>query len=774
MTHSYAPLAIRFATLEAVLSFFQDPPNVDILKLMAQHQGQLLSEMTKDKKATNDDVRDSEDKYPVKGEADYAGIQFDFSNTDECPKANRTRIFLTAHHLKDYVTRLVHRMQELHRANLSTHSHTFRILASDLNCYVQDLRNVSAEALVTLYFQIVNAKRCLDAHLAQSTSVPFTPTQLSKIADELSEFDDQIQSVMEVWGASNGGKVIEDSNKNDDINQTLKVHIAKAMSGSCDRQYTSPEPVSPVLQARRCPIASSSATLLPSTRSITPNIVSSLPRPIASSSATLLPSTRSITPNIVSSLPRPIASSSATLLPSTRSITPNIVSSLPRPIASSATSALVAEPSTDVHIRVEHAYAPSAVQYATLDKVVNFFQDPPHAESLMVRLRYGGRFSSHDSDTAGDKEIRHKGRLNYKGIQYDFSIKNQYSKRNCPRIFLAALFIKDRLKRLVEGTYDGIPGIRELHNANLTMSSRTFNNLASDLKGTPSLQGISTEALLTLYFQIVNAKRCLDAHLAQLKSASFKPTRMSEIADLLVGYDTKIQTAKEAWRAGNSAKEDTGNNNVHYPMKHLSESTMDNSRDEGSLSSITVSPAPQADTLPSAAPHLSTPPATPTKASVPSQLGQLPSPPGTSAPRPKEASGVSYDSIEQELLRLQNEQADVEAMHRMQQGSMLAEIKSYLDDVEATNKKQQDEMMALIQLQQSTIKALALKINILESDFSKSNDCQLQLEQRVLKLTEQNNVQQVSISRLDIGLEGTTNRTIKHDVQIKGLESRMS
>ncbi|KAF9379371.1 hypothetical protein CPC16_010789 [Podila verticillata] len=722
MTHSYAPLAIRFATLEAVLSFFQDPPNVDILKLMAQHQGQLLSEMTKDKKATNDDVRDSEDKYPVKGEADYAGIQFDFSNTDECPKANRTRIFLTAHHLKDYVTRLVHRMQELHRANLSTHSHTFRILASDLNCYVQDLRNVSAEALVTLYFQIVNAKRCLDAHLAQSTSVPFTPTQLSKIADELSELDDQIQSVMEVWGASNGGKVIEDSNKNDDINQTLKVHIAKAMSGSCDRQYTSPEPVSPVLQARRCPIASSSATLLPSTRSITPNIVSSLPRPIASS----------------------------------------------------ATSALVAEPSTDVHIRVEHAYAPSAVQYATLDKVVNFFQDPPHAESLMVRLRYGGRFSSHDSDTAGDKEIRHKGRLNYKGIQYDFSIKNQYSKRNCPRIFLAALFIKDRLKRLVEGTYDGIPGIRELHNANLTMSSRTFNNLASDLKGTPSLQGISTEALLTLYFQIVNAKRCLDAHLAQLKSASFKPTRMSEIADLLVGYDTKIQTAKEAWRAGNSAKEDTGNNNVHYPMKHLSESTMDNSRDEGSLSSITVSPAPQADTLPSAAPHLSTPPATPTKASVPSQLGQLSSPPSISATRPKEASGVSYDSIEQELLRLQNEQADVEAMHRMQQGSMLAEIKSYLDDVEATNKKQQDEMMALIQLQQSTIKALALKINILESDFSKSNDCQLQLEQRVLKLTEQNNVQQVSISRLDIGLEGTTNRTIKHDVQIKGLESRLS
>ncbi|KAI9241276.1 MAG: hypothetical protein BYD32DRAFT_406373 [Podila humilis] len=722
MTHSYAPLAIRFATLEAVLSFFQDPPNVDILKLMAQHQGQLLSEMTKDKKATNDDVRDSEDKYPVKGEADYAGIQFDFSNTDECPRANRTRIFLTAHHLKDYVTRLVHRMQELHRANLSTHSHTFRILASDLNCYVQDLRNVSAEALVTLYFQIVNAKRCLDAHLAQSTSVPFTPTQLSKIADELSELDDQIQSAMEAWGASNFGKVIEDSNKNDDINQTLKVHIAKAMGGSCDRQHTSPEPVSPVLQARRCPIASSPATLLPSTRSITPNIVSSLPRPIASS----------------------------------------------------ATSAPVAEPSTDVHIRVEHAYAPSAIQYATLDKVVNFFQDPPHAESLMVRLRYGGRFSSHDSDTAGDKESRHKGRLNYKGIQYDFSIKNQYSKRNCPRIFLAALFIKDRLKRLVEGTYDGIPGIRELHNANLTMSSRTFNNLASDLKGAPSLQGISTEALLTLYFQIVNAKRCLDAHLAQLKSASFKPTRMSEIADLLVGYDTKIQTAKEAWRAGNSAKEDTGNNNVHYPMKYLSESTMDNSRDEGSLSSITVSPAPQADTLPSAAPHLSTPPATPTKASVPSQLGQLSSPPGISAPRPKEASGVSYDSIEQELLRLQNEQADVEAMHRMQQGSMLAEIKSYLDDVEATNKKQQDEMMALIQLQQSTIKALALKINILESDFSKSNDCQLQLEQRVLKLTEQNNVQQVSISRLDIGLEGTTNRTIKHDVQIKGLESWLS
>ena len=380
---------------------------------------------------------------------------------------------------------------------------------------------------------------------------------------------------------------------------------------------------------------------------------------------------------------------------------------------------------------------------------------------------------SHDSDTTDDKEIKYKGRLDYKGIQYDFSSKNQNSRKNRSRIFLTALFIKDRLKKLVEGTYDGMPGIRDLHKANLTMSSRTFNNLASDLKNTPSLQGISTEALLTLYFQIVNAKRCLDAHLAQSKSASFRPTKMSDIADLLVGFDTKIQTAKETWRASNSFKDDIGDDDVHQPKELYTENTMDNSRDQHSLSSIAVSPALQADTLPSAAPHLSTPPATPTKTFSADQLDQLSSPPGISAPRLIEASGVSYDGMEQDFLRIRNEQADVKAMHRMQQGTMLAEIKMYLDDVEVTNKKQQDEMMALIQLQQSTIKALVSKINILESDFLKSKECQQLLEQRVLKLTEQGNNQQVSISRLDIALEGTTNRTIKHDVQIKGLESRL-
>lgn len=712
----------------------------------------LVSEMSKDKKATDDDVHDS-DRYLVEGEPDYAGIQFDFSNIDGCPEANRTRIFLTAHHLKDYVTRLVHRIQELHRANLTAHSCTFNILASDLNYYVQDLTNVSTDALVTLYFQIINAKRCLDAHLAQSKSVPFTPTQLSKIAGDLAELDDQIRNAMDAWGASNDSKVIEDINKNDNVDLTLKVHTAKAMDGLYDRQHASPGLVGPILQASRCPVASSPTTPLPSTRSTTSNTASSLPRRIASS----------------------------------------------------ATSTPVTEPSNNVHIRVEHAYAPSAVQYATLDKVVNFFQDPPHAESLMARLRYGGRFRnvranmslthlcgatfvfcfiltpygvilcnlvSHDSDTADDKEIKCKGRLDYKGIQYDFSSKSQNSRKNRPRIFLTALFIKDRLKKLVEGTYDGMPGIRDLHKVNLTMSSRTFNNLASDLKNTPSLQGISTEALLTLYFQIVNAKRCLDAHLAQSKSASFRPTKMSDIADLLVGFDTKIQTAKETWRAGNSFKDDIGDDDVHQPKELYIENTVDNSRDQHSLSSIAVSPALQADTLPSAAPHLSTPPATPTKTFSADQLDQLSSPPGISAPRPIEASGVSYDRMEQELLRI-NEQADVEAMHRIQQGIMLAEIKLYLDDVEATNKKQQDEMMALIQLQQSTIKALVSKINILESDFSKSKECQQLLEQRVLKLTEQGNNQEVSISRLDIALEGTTNRTIKHDVQIKGLESRL-
>ncbi|KAG0028800.1 hypothetical protein BGZ81_004412 [Podila clonocystis] len=78
------------------------------------------------------------------------------------------------------------------------------------------------------------------------------------------------------------------------------------------------------------------------------------------------------------------------------------------------------------------------------------------------------------------------------------------------------------MKWMVESASGGIPGL-ELQKANLTVSSRTFNILAADLKEAPSLY--------------------------RKKSRSFKLTRMAEIAEQLASYGDKIHTAKEAWRS---------------------------------------------------------------------------------------------------------------------------------------------------------------------------------------------------------------------------------
>ncbi|KAG0029634.1 hypothetical protein BGZ81_003561 [Podila clonocystis] len=608
MAHSYAPSSIQYATHQAVLDFFQDPPNVDRLKLLAQHRGQLLSDMSDDKKASDKNICGIEGKHELfcQGEADYDGIQFNLSSADE---RHNSRIFLTAHYLKDYIERLVLCTKDLHKINLSVDSCTFRNLASSLNCYESDLTNVSPDALATLYFQMVNAKRCLDAHLAISPSV-HPLTHMFEIAGDLVDLDDKIQKAYDALEAVNESEAIEDSvQKNDTM--------------------------------------------------------------------------------------------------------------------------------------------------------------------------------SHDNDTIDTKEARYKGRVDYKGVLYDFSNKDQ-NKKNRPRIFLTALFIKDRMKRMVEGAYDGISGLRELHKANLTVSSRTFSNLAVDLKETPSLKGISTEALVTLYFQIVNAKRCLDAHLALPgKSRSFKQTRMAEIAEQLVGYDDKIQAAKEAWRASVSIQGGNDSETIGSSMKDHGTEVSDMSCGERSPSPnlAEAAPAPQPNTRSNASPSAVSRPSSVPATSTIFTTAEPSLPPEVSTLGPFELPGVNYDGMEKELLRMRKEQVDMQAMYKMQHEDMLAMIKAQQDDmldkikmqfaeVEARNKVQ-DEQMTLIKSMQSTIETLQKRLDTVEGDLSKSKEYQELLEQRVVNLTEQCDEQQVSITRLDFGLEGMTSRMIRHEKQIKGLEGRM-
>ncbi|KAF9327745.1 hypothetical protein BG006_009003, partial [Podila minutissima] len=144
-----------------------------------------------------------------------------------------------------------------------------------------------------------------------------------------------------------------------------------------------------------------------------------------------------------------------------------------------------------------------------------------------------------DSESENDcRPMRNRTfRVEYHGLRFDLSTSNQWSEANRSRILLAALYLKDRFQLLV-------CHLRGLHRANLTVSSRNLRALVADLKHEKMLKDATVEACLTLYFQLVNARRCMDAYLTE--PTEFTPTHLFKIAGYLVDYDDEIQKAKNS------------------------------------------------------------------------------------------------------------------------------------------------------------------------------------------------------------------------------------
>lgn len=402
-----------------------------------------------------------------------------------------------------------------------------------------------------------------------------------------------------------------------------------------------------------------------------------------------------------------------------------------------------------------HAYAPSTLHYATLDDVLDFFQDPPDVDRLMHHSRAEGLFCKSNAnlrlsieltcqsrggtftniplsdqllgsffdDTTGDEgegnskdEPITRGRtlnLEYDGIQYDFSNSKRCAEANRSRIFLTALYLEDRFQELVRR-------LKELHRADLTVYSRNLRTLAYYLKLEPMLKGITVKALVTLYFQIVNAKRCLDAHLAETTPALFIPTHFCKIAERLVGYDNQIQKAKNTQKAAMDCI--NSNNNKNEPTRD--QDTAVKAKPNNGLSLLQILASTSPIELPS-----STEPATPTS--------PLPSSSSTSILRPTELSGNTREGMELEISRMQAQMTD---------------------------------LLVSFKTQQLTIETLQGKVETLETDLSKSKECQDSLKACLLRATNENNDLQVAIGRLDIDLEGTKVMTIKHDIQLRRME----
>lgn len=97
-----------------------------------------------------------------------------------------------------------------------------------------------------------------------------------------------------------------------------------------------------------------------------------------------------------------------------------------------------------------HAYAPSATQYATLEEMINFFQDPPDVDSLLNARRLGTVMGKNNERPRGRlvKEKRISSKLNCHGNGYlplgpilsdttdseDDSIVDEYKQAQRPQV----------------------------------------------------------------------------------------------------------------------------------------------------------------------------------------------------------------------------------------------------------------------------------------------------------------------------------------------------
>ncbi|KAG0027432.1 hypothetical protein BGZ81_005632 [Podila clonocystis] len=284
--------------------------------------------------------------------------------------------------------------------------------------------------------------------------------------------------------------------------------------------------------------------------------------------------------------------------------------------------------------------------------------------------------SESDSESENDcRPMRNRTfRVEYHGLHFDLSSSNHWSEANRSRILLAALYLKDRFQLL-------ICHLRALHRANLTVSSRNLQVLVADLKQERMLKDATVEACLTLYFQLVNAKRCLDAHIAELTtSAPFTPTHLYKIAEYLVDYDDEIQKAK----AANMAAMD-GSSSRKKISKILDAMAKEGSENGQSLYTDLTGASPRANSRSSASSPTESLPSTPTSLQPASS--------SASSPGEAELSGKSHEKMEQEMQKMHTQMTD---------------------------------LLITVKTQQSIIEALQGRVNTLESDLSKSKEDQEQ------------------------------------------------
>ncbi|KAG0010536.1 hypothetical protein BGZ82_003410, partial [Podila clonocystis] len=131
----------------------------------------------------------------------------------------------------------------------------------------------------------------------------------------------------------------------------------------------------------------------------------------------------------------------------------------------------------------------------------------------------------------------------------DNTVSSNLFEVNRPKVFLATLYLQDRLTFMVQGN-------DELHKVRLSKHGPVFRNIAADInKNEPMLQGVSPQALFGMFESVIEMHNELDQELENLTGSDWNQSEFSKAVEAISSINKDINNARDSKKTDQEKKE---------------------------------------------------------------------------------------------------------------------------------------------------------------------------------------------------------------------------
>ncbi|KFH69515.1 hypothetical protein MVEG_04326 [Podila verticillata NRRL 6337] len=197
----------------------------------------------------------------------------------------------------------------------------------------------------------------------------------------------------------------------------------------------------------------------------------------------------------------------------------------------------------------------SKTPLARLTPYTKYFRDPDNVDELIRKVRsqtepYGkDYFSQQDSGSGGAGKATKQPTCRFLQLSRGNDGPPHQFESNQPKVFLATLYLQDRLTFLIQGN-------EELHKVKLSRHGPLFRNFAADInKNEPMLKGVTPQALFGMFESVVEMHDELDKELECLTGNDWNSTHFSRAVEEISCMNKDILKAKECRKTDEEQKE---------------------------------------------------------------------------------------------------------------------------------------------------------------------------------------------------------------------------